>query len=366
MRFLHRTFSLNNILLLLLPCIATTSLADWQPKVYNAIKWSEPNQGIQTINYTSREGITLVPIAYHGGVDWNESGDISQSDIERFTAWVHQKIPTGYCGPIVMDYEKPWRKELSQKELNPGRLQEILSVYGEGVRIARGVAPTAQWGYWGMPLLRNTGASWREQGLSMKPLTEQCTALYPDIYDASRGNEQVRQVQEHITATLELAGGQIPVYVFVSPRYAGEGGDRSQFVPDDVFLRRANAAMKAVWIDEMGNRHKIQGLILWDAYSFTPESEWKTLDETHTYYFKLLQALVKAWEKQMVGQAIQTNVNDSSGCQYGMPEPQNSSETLSKQVRQDGHATGVSNEEVPQIENERLPSGRIPSNRIDE
>ena len=344
----------------LTPLLGTTStLADWHPRVYNAIKWTAPNQGSRTIEYTTNHGITYVPIAYHGGVDWNASGDITASDIDRFTNWVHQELPSEYCGPVVIDYEQPWRAELSAKTCAPERLQEILSVYGEGIRIAQSVKPSAQWGYWGMPLLRNTGASWEEQGLSMRPLTSQCTALYPDIYDANRGNEQVKRTKNHITSVLELADGQIPVYAFVSPRFAGEDGDHSQFVPDDVFLRRVNAAMQASWSDDSGALHKIQGVVLWDTYNFSPESEWGELDRKHTYYFELLQALVNAWTDASTGIAIDTCTDEAQGCQFGLPEPKNSGDVLphGNQMRVDP------NEEVQRTENERIPSGRVPSHR---
>lgn len=338
---------------------------DWDPKVYNSIKWTEPNQGQQTIEYTTIYGITRVPLAYNGGIDRNADGNYSNRDIEQFTLWVRSELPQDYCGPMVIDYEQPWRKELSQKILAPERLQEILSVYIEGMNIARGLLPSAQWGYWGMPLLRNTSKRWQDQGLSLQPLTSQCAALYPDIYDASRGTEQLSQTKNHITKVLELAQGQIPVYVFVSPRFAGEGGDRSYFVPDDVFLRRVNAAMQAVWVDEDGLQHKIQGVILWDTYSFSPEEAWESLDEKHTYYFELLQSLVTAWKKSMVGVQIATGLPDSTACQYGLSEPQNSADTLSR-TSPSSKNDKEKNREVPRMENERIQSDRVTGNRVTE
>jgi hypothetical protein len=344
------------------PSLLTTSiLADWHPRVYNAIKWTAPNQGSRTIEYTTNQGITYVPIAYHGGVDWNESGEITASNIKRFTDWVHQELPSDYCGPVVIDYEQPWRVELSAKTCTPERLQEILNVYGEGIRIAQSVQPISQWGYWGMPLLRNTGQSWKEQGLSMRQLTTQCTALYPDIYDASRGSEQIKRTKNHISSVLELAAGEIPVYAFVSPRFAGEDGDHSKFVPDDVFLRRVNAAMQASWSDESGMQHKIQGVILWDTYNFSPESEWVKLDQKHKYYFELLQALVHAWAEASKGTPIDTCINETHGCQFGLPEPKNSGDVLPQ-----GSQTRITPKlEVPRIEKERVPSGRVPSHRTE-
>ena len=118
-------------------------------------------------------------------------------------------------------------------------------------------------------------------------------------------------IEKHISKVLELAGGRIPVYVFVSPRFTGQGGDHSFFVPNDVFLKQTNAAMKAVWVDEDGVQHKIQGLILWDTYKFSPESDWKELDQKHKYYFELLQALVTAWEVEMQGTEVITGLSSN-------------------------------------------------------
>ncbi|HIB51358.1 MAG TPA: hypothetical protein EYO40_08850 [Phycisphaerales bacterium] len=151
-------------------CIAAASIvssdgnvqSDWSPQVYNAIKWTAPNQGQLTIDYTSNEGISRVPIAYHGGVDMDASGEITDKNILAFKQWVEQQIPQNYCGPIVLDYEQPWWKELRAQSILPERLHEILSVYIQGMDIAKQTRPDAQWGYWGIPGLRHTTARWRE------------------------------------------------------------------------------------------------------------------------------------------------------------------------------------------------------------
>lgn len=343
--------------------LTAASFSDWNPTCYNAVKWTSQNQGQETIAFTSAAGITRVPMAYHGGVDWNESGSISQKNIEHFSTWVEETLPPDYCGPVVMDYERPWRKELSSVSIQPERLQEILSVYVEGVKVARGTRPNAQWGYWGLPMLRNTGKAWKEQGLSLEQLSSQCLALYPDIYDTNPSQPQLVQTKQHVTSVLALASGRIPVYVFVSPRFSGQGGDHSQFVPHDVFLKQVNAAMRAVWMDEQGIQHRIQGVIFWDTYKFTEESGWEDLDKKHTYYFRLLQALMKAWEKSMNGIQVNTSQINSPSCVYALSEPRNSGDTIPTLKEKDSMNR---NGEVPIMENERVPSGRIRSNRIRE
>ena len=117
--------------------------------------------------------------------------------------------------------------------------------------------------------------------------------------------------------------------------------------------------MQASWSDESGTLHKIQGVVLWDTYNFSHETEWDELDEKHTYYFELLQALVSAWTEASQGISVDTCMNEMQVCQFGLPEPKNSADVLPQwsQMR------GKPNEEVLQIENERVPSGRVPSHR---
>jgi len=343
--------------------LALNANADWNPQVYNAIKWTAPNQGRTTIAYTTSVGITRVPMAYHGGVDANASGEITEQNISHFKQWVLERLPSGYCGPVVMDYEQPWWHTLGAKTITQDSLQEIISVYGESMQIAKNTLPDAQWGFWGLPLLRNTGEKWKAQGVSLDPLLKQCNGLYPDIYDSSRGEDTSARAQRHIESVLKSAAGQIPVYAFVSPRFTGEGKDHSYFIPDDVFLRHVNGAMKAAWTDATGQVHKIQGIILWDAYGYTPEAGWDDLDTKHAYYFQLMQALVEAWEKSMVGVSVETNVVHLPNCKYALPEPKNSETAIDDAPLQRPSQNNFQNRERSNLESERIPSGRIPSGR---
>ena len=304
-------------------------------------------------------------MAYHGGVDTNASGEITDRNIEKFTQWVHTYLPPDYCGPVVMDYEQPWWKELLAKEISPGRLQEILSVYIEGVQVARNVQPTAQWGYWGLPALRNTSERWLNQRLSMEPLISQCSALYPDVYNCTPGKDRTAHAQQHISTVLEQAAGKIPVYVFASIRYCGPEVDHSVFVPDEIFLKQVNAALRAVWIDENGTQHRVKGIILWDAFGFSPEAQWEELDQKHKRSFELLQALSKAWGTSMTGKTVVTGPPTSAECKYGLPEPTNSSgaiydESLSGQNK--GVQSNKIRDEATE-ENDRIPTGRIRGDR---
>jgi len=306
-------------------------------------------------------GITQVPMAYHGGVDTDASGSISEKNIKQFTKWTEEFLPEDYCGPVVIDYEQPWWNELRAKTIHPERLREILSIYIEGVRIARGLRSTAGWGYWGFPATRNTSSDWLEQGHSTESLIKQCRALYPEVYDCSRSVNRTVQVQNHITTVLSQAAGRIPVYVFVSPRYCGENKDRSFFIPDDDFIRQVNAAMRATWMDHNNQEHRIKGLILWDAYGYTPESDWVSLDLKHRHYLELLVALVNAWDKEMSGVEVITEPLYSENCQEGLAEPTNSSEAIYDKSKTMKESDSVQSDKV---KDNRVPSRRLPNEEV--
>ena len=330
---------------------------EWSPMVYNGIKWTEANQGIATIAYTRSVGITRIPIAYHGGVDTNADGEISESNITQFANWVQDVIPEKYTGPLVMDYEQPWWNELRSKSITKERLNEILNVYAEGLVIAKKQRPLAQWGYWGLPGLRHTDPSWLNLGLDINQITNTSHALYPEIYDCNRGLDMNKRIQQHIQVSLSQAQGKIPVYVFVSPRYCGENGNRSLFVPHDVFIKRVNSALKAKWKNAKGEQFRIQGIILWDAYGYSERDEWAELDQKHVQYFQLLHSLVDAWTTNMKGINCSTGLPKNHASKYGLPEPQNSGDAIKnpqdKPIK-DGQ----------RVNNEAMPSNRTPSNRL--
>jgi len=340
--------------------LVAPSAGDWNPIIYNSIKWTDADQGNSTIEYTTMQGITRVPVAYHGGVDTNASGKITNENINSFTDWVHITLTKNYCGPVVLDYEDPWWRELQAKTVLPERLQEILDVYLQGIQVAKEVQPSAQWGYWGLPLMRNTSVPWTDQGLSLEPLVNSCTALYPDIYNCTPEKDTTGQVEKHISSVLKLAAGRMPVYVFASMRYCGPEVGHSDFVPDMVFLKQVNAALHASWVDASGVQHRIKGIILWDNYGFSQQNEWAALDQKHKYFFELLSALSTAWSKKMKGTDVIVGPTTSSECQYGLAEPTNSSETI-HEIKHRGQS-----EEVQEAveENTRIPSERLKGNRV--
>ncbi|MEE2912619.1 MAG: hypothetical protein VX436_02320 [Planctomycetota bacterium] len=330
--------------------------ADWKPVVLNGIKWTAANQDIQTLEYMTSQGILRIPVKYYGGVDTNVDGKIEEEDILQFTKWVDQHVPKNYDGPIVMDYEKPWWEELRSATITSERLKKLMEPYVKGLKIARKLRPNAKWGYYGIPTRRNTSPKWLEQGHSLEPIFANSKALFPAIYDCSRGKDRNKEVAMQITKSLEHAAGRMPVYAFVTPRYCGESGDRSLFVPDDIFLKRANTALKCSWTDKNGKQHRIKGLVLWDAFGYTPEEKWGELDATHKHYFELLQALVTAWSESMLGIDIVVDPDDYAENQQGLPEPINSGINLD--------TTKDSETNNNRTEDNRVPNDRIPNNGV--
>jgi hypothetical protein len=341
---------------LLIACCSITK-ADWKPIVLNGIKWTAPNQDIQTIQYLTTHGILRIPVKYYGGVDTNVDGKIEEEDIEQFTKWVDQHVPRDYTGPIVMDYEKPWWEELRGATITRERLTLLMEPYVQGLKIARKLRPNAKWGYYGIPTRRNTSKKWLDQGHSLESIFSNSQALFPAIYDCSRGKDRNKEVAMQITTSLKQAAGRMPVYAFVTPRYCGEGGDRSLFVPDELFLQRANTALKCSWTDEQGKQHRIKGLVLWDAFGYTPKEKWGELDETHTHYFELLQALVTAWGESMQGIDVVVDPSGFAETQQGLPVPINSGINLDMSKEPQPKSNRKKDDRVP---TDRLPKDGVP------
>jgi hypothetical protein len=223
------------------------------------------------------------------------------------------------------------------------------------MHVARRLRPTAQWGYWGLPAARHTGKPWKDQELSLTSLIRQCNALYPDVYDDSPGKDRSSQAQRHISKVLEQAHGRLPVYVFVSPKYAAVDRKRI-FISDEVFLKQANAALQASWTDDSGVQHRIKGLILWDAYGNVPESQWREVDLKHAHYFELLHALTSQWATSMAGKQILVEPAAVLHCQDGLPIPNNSSAAVYDQ--------SLTKRDSGRVKDSGVKDDRVPSERV--
>ena len=269
----------------------TASAVPLLPVVLDGIKYTDQEvQGSATRAACRRLGIETIPIAYHGGVDFNESGEITERNIVQFTRWVDRSIHRESTDFAVMDYEYPWWTELNARELAPERLAEILGVYSEGLAIAKKIRPGVRWGYWGLPTMRNVSQGWSDQGLSVNSLTLQQDAVYPGAYDCNP-DEGPEEFGFYIERVLESVQGKKPVWAFINTRYCGQDGDRSQFIPVDDVLANANAILKASWTDPEGVVHRAHGIVVWDTYGWSSEAEWPQLDRHNAMLFSRLHAL---------------------------------------------------------------------------
>ncbi|MBM43706.1 MAG: hypothetical protein CMJ36_01645 [Phycisphaerae bacterium] len=266
-----------------------------KPMVYDAIKYSADGQGEATKKTIERLGIPTIPAAYHGGVDWNQDGTITETDRRQFRKWVDATLPLNATGPAMMDYEQPWWIELNARELDPERLQEIMAVYIDALAEAQEARPGLQWGYWGLPTMRNVSKGWKEQGLSIEPLIARSGVLYPSAYDCTPG-ENSSDFKLHIQRVLEAVRGRKPVIVYLSMRYCGQDGDRTKFMPIDELLANANAVLQATWTAPDGTIHRADGIALWDPYIWSNEEDWASLDRLHADAFAKLHALASHLE----------------------------------------------------------------------
>ncbi|MCH2149230.1 MAG: hyaluronidase [Phycisphaerales bacterium] len=263
-----------------------------RPVVYDAIKYSAAGQGVATRRELARLNIPTIPMAYHGGVDWNQDGVITESDRRQFRKWIDSTIPANATGPAVMDYEQPWWDELNAKTLDPDTLNEVLAVYLDGLAEARALRPGLEWGYWGLPTMRNVSKGWADQGLSIAPLINASGAVYPSAYDCNPGDNS-DDFGRHVTRVLEAVNGQRPVIVFLSIRFCGQNKDRSKFLPMEELLSNANAVLGATWTAPDGTVHRATGIALWDPYIWSDEADWPALDRLHAETFSRLSALAE-------------------------------------------------------------------------
>ena len=261
------------------------------PVLYDTIKYSEADQGEATKKTLARLGIPTIPIAYHGGVDWNQNGEITPDDRRLFKKWIDATIPENATGPAVMDYEQPWWDELSARTLDPDELDRIQAIYIDGLAEAKSLRPKLQWGYWGLPTMRNVSKGWSEQGLSIEPLMQASGALYPSAYDCAPG-DNADEFRRHIERVLKANKDERPVIVFLNMRFCGQNKDRSKFIPLDELLENAHAVLNATWTDPEGTVHHVDGIALWDAYIWSEEADWPALDRLHSEAFTRLHALV--------------------------------------------------------------------------
>lgn len=271
------------------PTVPTTP-----PVILDGIKYTDlEQQGALTRETCRRLHIPTIPIAYHGGVDTNADGTITEANIENFTEWTDRTVARNWSLPAVLDYEQPWWDELTARSIEPDRLQEILQVYLEGLAVAQQLRPDAQWGYWGLPAMRHVSPKWLGQGVSIDSLLQAQDAEYPAAYDCNPDGD-ASEFKRYVERVLERTAGRRPVWVFINTRYCGQDGDRTLFIPVDVMLANAEAILSATWVDGDGTEHRAAGLVVWDTYGWSDEDQWGELDRRNADLFNRLHSLAGA------------------------------------------------------------------------
>jgi len=196
-------------------------------------------------------------------------------------------------------------------------MDAAIDFYIEGLEYAQSLRPDAKIGYWGLPKKSQTTETSTTADVSR--LLQASTGLFPDVYDMNPIGNGSTRLRKHIEKAMEMVNGQVPVYVQASPRYKADNGQYSELHTIDEFMRdQVDAALAAVWTDENGQDHRIQGVALWDAYVYFwwYTENWSMLDnDTRKEMFNELDeyhvAILERMKESVDSYAVQTVVSDS-------------------------------------------------------
>ena len=237
--------------------------------------------------------------------------------------WIDENIPADYEGPLCLDMEGDWWGVFDTS--NQTVMDTVVDFYIEGLEYAQSLRPNAKIGYWGLPKKSHTKDTSITADVSR--LLQASTGLFPDVYDMNPIGNGSGRLQRHIETAMEMVNGKVPVYVQASPRYKADNGQFSELHTIDEFMRdQVDAALVAVWTDENGQNHRIQGVALWDAYVYfwwytenwsmlgnqTRKSMFNELDEYHVAILERMKESVDAYAVQTVASDSQTSDDDSA------------------------------------------------------
>ena len=223
------------------------------------------NQGEQAKAWAAGNNIATQPMAYHGGIDYNEDGEYSDDDKRRFRDWLDANVPQDYDGPLCLDMEGQWWSLFNTS--NQTVMDVAIDFYIEGIEYAQAQRPNAKIGYWGLPKKAHTKETSTTADVSR--LLKACTALFPDVYDHSPLGNGSSFRQYHIETAMEMVDGKVPVYVQASPRYPDTNNQYTQLHTVEEFMRdQIDSSLAAVYTDADGKEHRIAGVSLWDAYGY--------------------------------------------------------------------------------------------------
>ena len=241
----------------------------------------------------------------YGSVDWDHDNNLTEEDKANFAICLDEYVPVDYDGPLCLDLEGQWWGMLDTT--NQAVMDTVINVYLEHLEVAKSLRPNAKIGFWGFPKKTHTNPN--IQTASVDRLLSACTAIFPDVYEWNPGGNDSARLQLHVERAMEMVDGKTPVYVQTSPRYKTSSTsprylhDQAEFIRDQV-----NSSLNAVWTDAEGKEHRIQGIALWDAYTYVSQftegwSEmtlderkalWNDLDLMHVEFLTEMKTLVDA------------------------------------------------------------------------
>ncbi len=264
----------------------------------------EYNQGEHTKAWTAANNIAVQPMVY-GSVDWDHDNNLTEEDKANFAIWLDEYVPADYEGPICLDLEGQWWSIIDTANQNV--MDIVIDTYLEHLEVAKSLRPNAKIGFWGFPKKTHTDPNY--QTASVDRLLSACTAIFPDVYEWNAGGDDSSRLQLHVERAMEMVNGQKPVYVQTSTRYKTSPSsarylhDQAEFIRDQV-----KSSMNAVWTDADGKEHRIQGIALWDAYTFVGQftegwsemnmderkAHWNDLDLLHVDFLTEMKTYVDA------------------------------------------------------------------------
>ena len=258
----------------------------------------ELNQGEFTKAWCAENDVTVQSMIYNGALDWYEDGEYDDVDKAKFTEWLDANIPVDYDGPICLDLEGQWWDMWHTESQEV--MDTVIDFYIEGLEFALAKRPNAKIGYWGLPRRRHTSPNYTTA--SVERLLKASTGLFPDVYEWNPDHDDSVWIKRHVTNTIAMVEGQVPVFVQTCPRFKEPGRGMQLHTIEEFIHDQIHASLAAVWVDENGKEHRISGLSIWDAYfycwqgtagwsSMNNEERKELFNELDAYHKKAMECM---------------------------------------------------------------------------
>jgi hypothetical protein len=238
-------------------------------------------QGAKTIAFNEANANPVLPYCYGGGVDWNADRVYTDDDRTAFTEWMDENISADYDGPLVLDMEGQWWHDMETVS-NQEEMDVIVDFYIEGLEFAQSLRPNAKIGYWGLPKKHRTKQDY--EGPNLERLLLAQGAVFPDTYENNVGGNDYERLSQHVSDTIRIVDGRIPVYPQLSPRFKQSGmvSYCGQHEDDEILRDQVSAILDASWEAVDGTVCGVAGLAMWDAYIYAKncyEDDWYALGD---------------------------------------------------------------------------------------